>query len=348
MTGLQGIAPHLHFGLEFRGQYVDPAPLLPPVSPNNMGRYLPYAILLTADGHLIDSGLDINQIDASFTLPLNYQDVAALLAPGGTQTSTINLELASTKLGSRVLRQWTVRPPRLTVTKNGAGSGTVSSVSTRIACGIGCTSQTGLYPEGTETLSALANSGSRFSGWSGDCSGTVATAPVTLTRDKLCIATFDKTDEVTLTVRMDMLIYQAYPTCLSTPGGCISPGLFPAGSITTPDGLVQCNEPGLGYTDYAYPTGLVPVHRLCSAKYAKGSVVPIVFAPITYPMGQFPGGGSLIIPTCTPSAFNPAYLWWRSYDSTGKFAAQVFDTLNTFVTMDQDKLVTVSSPGCGI
>jgi hypothetical protein len=60
---------------------------------------------------------------------------------------------------------------------------------------------------------------------------------------------------VKLTVVMNVLDYQGYPTCLTTPGGCVNPGLFPAGTLVTPDGQIKCDEPGNGYTDFAYPPG---------------------------------------------------------------------------------------------
>ncbi len=60
---------------------------------------------------------------------------------------------------------------KLTVSKTGAGSGTVTSSPAGISCGATCSFE---FEEGTEvTLSASAESGSTFSGWSGGgCSGT--------------------------------------------------------------------------------------------------------------------------------------------------------------------------------
>jgi hypothetical protein len=62
--------------------------------------------------------------------------------------------------------------PRLgtvSVTKTGGGSGTVSSAPAGIICGVSCTA---IFEEGTAiTLTAVADSGSEFTGWSGACSG---------------------------------------------------------------------------------------------------------------------------------------------------------------------------------
>lgn len=57
----------------------------------------------------------------------------------------------------------------LSVTKAGGGSGTVSSAPAGIICGAACTA---VFEEGTViTLTAVADSGSEFTGWSGACSG---------------------------------------------------------------------------------------------------------------------------------------------------------------------------------
>ncbi len=73
----------------------------------------------------------------------------------------------------------------LTVKKAGAGSGTVTG--TNIDCGGDCTES---YPSGTLiTLTATPATGSTFTGWSGECSGT-STCTVTMNADKTVTATF--------------------------------------------------------------------------------------------------------------------------------------------------------------
>jgi hypothetical protein len=67
-------------------------------------------------------------------------------------------------------------PATLTVTRAGAGSGTVTSAPAGIACGTDCTHT---YPAGTAvTLTAATAAGSRFGGWSGG--GCAGTAPCTV------------------------------------------------------------------------------------------------------------------------------------------------------------------------
>lgn len=77
-------------------------------------------------------------------------------------------------------------PFELTVTKGGAGSGTVTSNPSGINCGAVCSKT---YAKNTSvTLSAMPDLGSSFSGWSGDldCSN----GQVLMDSDKTCTATF--------------------------------------------------------------------------------------------------------------------------------------------------------------
>ena len=74
----------------------------------------------------------------------------------------------------------------LTIARKGTGIGTVTSTPPGIDCGTTC--QAG-YPVGTSvTLSAIPDSGSYFSGWSGDAQ--CATGTVTLSTNLNCSATF--------------------------------------------------------------------------------------------------------------------------------------------------------------
>jgi hypothetical protein len=75
----------------------------------------------------------------------------------------------------------------LTVTKSGTGTGTVTSDVGLIACGAVCSD---IYPGSTVTLTAAANAGSTFIGWSGGgCSGT-GTCMVTLSTAATVTAQF--------------------------------------------------------------------------------------------------------------------------------------------------------------
>ena len=85
----------------------------------------------------------------------------------------------------------------LTVTKAGAGLGTVTSSPAGINCPGDCTEP---YDQGTVvTLTAAAGDNSLFAGWSGACSGTDPEVQVTMDGAKSCTATFNLVQR-TLTV----------------------------------------------------------------------------------------------------------------------------------------------------
>ncbi len=75
----------------------------------------------------------------------------------------------------------------LTVTKNGNGTGSVTSAPAGIDCGPRCSSDFG-YGTGV-TLTATAPAGSTFAGWSGACSGT-GSCVVTMDQARSVSATF--------------------------------------------------------------------------------------------------------------------------------------------------------------
>ncbi len=83
-----------------------------------------------------------------------------------------------------------VADPVLTVTKAGAGSGTVTSTPSGISCGATCAAP---FASGTTvTLTATAATGSTFAGWTG-CTGTGATCTVSVTAAQAVTATFNLT-----------------------------------------------------------------------------------------------------------------------------------------------------------
>jgi len=86
----------------------------------------------------------------------------------------------------------------LTVTKGGAGTGSVVTNPTGIVCGTVCTSA---FPSGTQiSLVATPETGSTFGGWTGACSGTdPSTCVVTLTSDQSVSATFNLASDFSMT-----------------------------------------------------------------------------------------------------------------------------------------------------
>jgi hypothetical protein len=81
----------------------------------------------------------------------------------------------------------------LSLTKDGAGSGTVTSSPPGLSCNAACSAISVPFPTGTAvTLTAAASSGSAFTGWSGACSGT-GTCQVTMDQARSVTATFEPT-----------------------------------------------------------------------------------------------------------------------------------------------------------
>jgi hypothetical protein len=97
-----------------------------------------------------------------------------------------------TRMNSHVIKEAGKNPgcfsPLLTITKQGTGTGIVTSDDEGIYCGTDCTDA---YPPGAEVVALIADpdANSEFNGWSGDpdCSNGV----VTMSSSKTCTATFN-------------------------------------------------------------------------------------------------------------------------------------------------------------
>ncbi len=136
-------------------------------------------IVVTGTVNLTDANLTLDLSNftpggSSFTLidndgsdPIN--GTLTGLAQGATfSTAGFTFQLSYTGGDGNDLVLTMIQP--LTVGMTGAGSGTVTSLPAGIACGITCTANFAYNT--VVTLTAVADSGSTFSGWSGECSGT--------------------------------------------------------------------------------------------------------------------------------------------------------------------------------
>ncbi len=126
----------------------------------------------------------------------------------------------------------------LNVIVQGTGAGSVASNPAGIACGNDCSEQ---YPQGSSvTLTATAQPGSTFSGWSGVCSGSgTGTCTVAMTATRTAIANFTLNPAPTFTL-----------TTVVSGSGSI--GSAPAG-ITCPSDCTEAFAAGTNVTLTATP-----------------------------------------------------------------------------------------------
>ena len=159
----------------------------------------------------------------------------------------------------------------ITVTKAGTGGGNVDSADKRIACGNKCTSP---YAAGTAvTLTAKANSGSTFAGWSGACTGTAA-----------CTVSINGANNVTATFNT---------VAASGGGGGGGGGGGAAGGFAL---KVSTSNPGVVTSNI----GGINCGSTCQANYASGTAVTLTATP---PAGKtfasWSGACTGTAPTCT-------------------------------------------------
>jgi hypothetical protein len=129
--------------------------------------------------------------DSGFALRMTSSFSAAsedaIVSKSGTYGATFGLPGNTSWVALLASFKPATAAPVLTVTKNGTGSGTVTSLPSGIACGSQCSAT---FASGTKVvLTASPASGSTFTGWSGACSGT-GTCSVTLSASTTVTANF--------------------------------------------------------------------------------------------------------------------------------------------------------------
>ena len=165
----------------------------------------------------ISCGTDCSEpypIGTTVTLTATPAGTSTFQGWGGacTGTGVCTVRLAADTV---VTASFALRPATLQVTRQGSGSGTVTSNPGGISCGTDCSEA---YPAGTTvTLTARAAGGSAFRGWSGGgCSGT-GTCTLTLSANTTVFARFDDV---------------AAPS-MSTPGGITRTATSSSGLVVT-------------------------------------------------------------------------------------------------------------------
>ena len=156
----------------------------------------------------------------------------------GTGSCIVTMDAAKT-----VTANFTAVAPTtyaLTVSKTGTGNGTVTGPG--IDCGSDCTEN---YTSGTSvTLSATADTGSSFAGWSGGCTGT-DNCSVTMSAAQSVTATFNTPSEV----RPETISAGLNYTCgLKSDGTAACWGVGYYGETTPPSGLFTQLSAGFWHT----------------------------------------------------------------------------------------------------
>jgi prepilin-type N-terminal cleavage/methylation domain-containing protein len=158
----------------------------------------------------------------TFTITANTGYTASASGCGGSLSGT-TYTTGTITAACTVAATFTINTYRLTLTKAGAGSGTVTSNPAGVSCGATCNP---LFNYNTSVvLSASASSGSTFSGWSGEgCSGT-STCTVSMTQARDITATFAVACSGTLSNGYCWYMAAQGQTCDSfctTHGGCLN------------------------------------------------------------------------------------------------------------------------------
>ena len=196
----------------------------------------------------------------------------------------------------------------LQVTKDGAGSGTVTSQPVAITDAVG----TAMFNAGTlVTLTATPAIGSRFTGWSGATSGTALTTTITLDAARQVTATFMQLAPVTLTWTDPGAI--TYGTPLSVAQYNATASLQGTFAYTPALGTVLNAGTGqaLTATFTATDTQYLPVTKTVHIDVAKASQA-LSFSPVT---GLVAGGSAVTLQATASSGLavtfrssNPAVL----------------------------------------
>lgn len=160
----------------------------------------------------------------------------------------------------------------LSVTKAGAGSGSVTAPDSTINCGATCSAN---YNSATVvTLSASPAAGSTFSGWSGACSGTSS-----------CVVTMSVARSVTATFAVSTLgITVTSPTggTVTSDSGGISCGANCTASYNYGSAVVLTATPSTGYTFTSWGGACSGTTTTCALSMTSARSVTATFTPINY------------------------------------------------------------------
>ena len=250
-------------------------------------------------------------------VPTSGHSFGGWIGSGCTGTGSCTLTLTSPLIISATFNA-PVTNPVITITKTGTGTGIVTSSIGGITCGATCVSAP--IPGGSAiTLTALADPGMTFTGWSG--TGCAGTAPCTLTPTANTVITATFSPIVTTPSLTITLAGTGQGTVTSTPSGLSCPGTctstFGSGSIVT---LNASPNPGTIFTGWSGAcTGTGP----CVVTLNGNTTVTATFTTTTVTIHKIGSGlvtssptGISCDPTCT-AAFSPGTTITLTATSTG-------------------------------
>lgn len=156
----------------------------------------------------------------------------------------------------------------LAVALAGTGSGSVSSMPAGISCPADCDES---YTDGTDvTLTPVADPGSVFTGWSGDCTGTAA-CQVTMSTDRDVTATFVPLRTLSVTVVGGGSVAST-PAGIACPSDCTHD--FPDGE---PVDLAATPDPGFEFAGWS---GDCSGPGICQVTMSQNRSVTATFQPV--------------------------------------------------------------------
>jgi hypothetical protein len=167
-------------------------------------------------------------------------------ACSGTESCTVSMTAAKSVIATFNTSGGTTYS--LSVSKSGTGTGVVTSSPSGINCGSSCTAS---YTSGTFVmLTASANPGSTFTGWSGACSGTES-CTVSMTAAKSVIATFNTSGGTTYSLSVSKSgtgtgVVTSSPSGISC--GCNCTASYTSGTSVT---LSASPDPGSTFTGWS-------------------------------------------------------------------------------------------------
>ncbi|MDS4028665.1 MAG: hypothetical protein RKO66_01125 [Candidatus Contendobacter sp.] len=197
--------------------------------------------------------------------------------------------------GKRVAQRVSSDSPLLTVLKAGAGTGAVTSAPAGIDCGIDCDES---YPIGTVvTLTATADAGSTFAGWSGACTGTVVTCAVAMDAAQTVTATFVPRHALTvLKAGVGAGTVTSAPAGIDCGADCDES--YPAGTVVT---LSATAAPGSAFAGWS--GACAGIATPCAVTMDAAQTVTATFAPAyTLKVTQTGGGDGTV--TSSPAGID--------------------------------------------